>query len=227
MSNGGIAQTPNWSAQHVKVPRVGPLQVKSATGDDVLAAKAFNTLVVGAVIAPATALVIGVTGRNLILVVTDANNSETWQFEVQGVNQFGEVITELFPHAGPSAVAATVVGTKIFTKITGIICRSLAGDKAAADSVKIGTGDKVGMPTMCRPDLSDILDLELSVANQATAPTKKAVSAANIDATNFAFLEAMFAGSVVVAGDNVAYRQRTQYDNPDDVRLFPNKANAA
>jgi hypothetical protein len=220
--NGGLAQAPNYSpALHVKVVRVGPLQVKGAAGNDVQTAKAFNTLVKDSSFAPTTSLVIGMTGRNLIVAVVDANNSETWQFEVQGRNQFGEKISELFPNNSTGQVGAgSATGSKVFTQVDAIIPRILTGDKAAADTVKVGTGDVVGLPFMFSPDLHEILDAELQVANQATAAGKVTVNATNFDSTNMAVKAAAFAASAVVAGDSVQCRVRTDCLTPDDTRRY-------
>lgn len=221
-----ISQIPNYSGWgHESVLRVGPLQVKAAATNDVLTVKAFNTIIQGTPFAPTTQKTIGLTGRNLKVTVVDANNSETWAVRITGKDQFGNPVTERLPAAGSQVGAATLTGSKIFASVDplGIVFEVATGDLAAADNVVIGSGDKVGIPKMFSPDLHEILDAELSVANQATAPTKVALTAANFDSTYFAFNAAAFTGSVVVAGDNMQVRFRTDCLTPDDMGAYPDR----
>lgn len=218
----GLGQTPRFSKQHAYTRRVGPLQVAAAGGNDILTALAMNdaTMALGKTLAPTTALVIGVTGRNLVLVVTDANDSSVSAYMIQGINQFGEAVEERFPQSGNQAGHGTITGKKIFTKVTGIVILTNTAP-AAADNVKIGSGNVVGLDFMFSSDLSEIADAELQVANQATAPGKIAITAANFDSDYFAIKAAAFAASAVVAGDSVNLRVRTTDITPDDVTRYP------
>ena len=220
---GNLAQIPNWSAQHSKGVRVGPLQI--AAVDDIKTALALDAVGAGTRVAPTTALVIGQSGRNLRIVITDANNSSVTAWRIHGKDQFGNSISERFPASGSQTGAATLTGEKIFASVDsdGIEClTNTAG--AAADSITIGSGNKVGLPVMLSGDLHEVLDMELQVANQATAATKKTVNSTNLDSTYMAVKAAAFAASAVVAGDSVSLRYLSDCLTPDDRSVYPSRS---
>ena len=165
-------------------------------------------------VAPTTALVIGQSGRNLRIVITDANNSSVTAWRIHGKDQFGNSISERFPASGSQTGAATLTGIECLTNTAG----------AAADSITIGSGNKVGLPVMLSGDLHEVLDMELQVANQATAATKKTVNSTNLDSTYMAVKAAAFAASAVVAGDSVSLRYLSDCLTPDDRSVYPSRS---
>lgn len=213
------SQTPDFSPHHVRTIHVAPQPAASATG--IKAAVALDTLVANSssITPDAPAADVGVMpvgGRNVRLVLVDADNSATSRWRVTGRDQFDRKVVEFLPSETTSQVGAgTLNGAKVFQKVEKIEPVVLSGATAAVDTVSAGWGDIVGLPVPLVSDLSEVKAAMHIVA--ANTHTQRARTSANIDTTNHA-LKAAFFGGAVTAGDSAALQIRTTSASKGDLR---------
>jgi hypothetical protein len=83
--------------------------------------------------------------RNVTATLTDANNSVTGLLTITGQDPDGQTVVETMQPDGAGG-GKTLVGTKIFAKITSAVITNSAGAVTVDDVVVVGVGDKIGLP---------------------------------------------------------------------------------
>lgn len=113
--------------------------------------------------------------RNLVVTITDANASITGGYvTVFGIDANGEPVKEVFTAVGGTQ---TITGNVAFAQVTRAVVWGFTGTVTAADdNVKIGVGNKIGLPMGRNCVLLDVIkDLHNNVGIQ--------IVPANIDRT--------------------------------------------
>jgi len=102
--------------------------------------------------------------RNLVVNFTDGNAGITaFTLTATGTDQNGDAVVEVFTFSG----GLDQVGSKIFATVTSIVLTNLAG-AGAADTIDIGHGSKLGVPTNGASDLA-VVHLAVDGAQEAAA----------------------------------------------------------
>jgi hypothetical protein len=105
--------------------------------------------------------------RNVVITVTDADASITaGHISVSGLNASGYPVREQFDMVS-GAGTTTFTGNQAYSEISAVICWGFAGVTNADDNIKVGVGDKIGLPMGKDCELIDVFAAHHGGAKEA------------------------------------------------------------
>jgi hypothetical protein len=121
------------------------------------------------------------TPRNITIALTDADNSCRGTLTITGEDCDGETITEVLTPNG-TVGAKTLVGTKVFAKITTMVIANASGATPVDDVVDVGCGNKIGLPYSI-PSSQSVRHVFFGATRVPDAVVYTGASAGSIDIT--------------------------------------------
>jgi len=106
--------------------------------------------------------------RNVVITITDADVSITAGYvTVRGLNASGFPCGETFTVKGGTE---TITGNEAYSMITSVVCWGFAGVTNADDNIKVGVGNKIGLPMGRDCKLVDVFAEKHDAANVVVTP---------------------------------------------------------
>jgi hypothetical protein len=105
--------------------------------------------------------------RNVVITVTDANASITaGNISVSGLNASGYPIREVFTITS-GAGTVTFTGNEAFSEVSAVTCWGFVGCTNVDDNIKVGIGNKIGLPMGKDCQLIDVFKVHHDAAAEA------------------------------------------------------------